>query len=55
LVGGKPVGIDIGTLETITFHVALQLARPSLSHASCSEPSIVLGCCWLSRALFGSR
>ena len=40
---GNPVGIDIGTLETITFHVASDAARLSFSQVSCSRPSIVFG------------
>ena len=54
-VAGKPVGIDIGTLETITFQVALDRFRPFLSHSSCVRPSIVFGCCGSSTALLASR
>ena len=42
-VAGNPVGIDIGTLETTTFHRAVDDASVSLSHASCSAPSIDFG------------
>ena len=41
--GGNPVGIDIGTLETMTFHLASDSTNACFNHASWSGPSIVFG------------
>ena len=52
---GNPVGIDIGTLETMTFHLASEAASRSFSQVSCSRPSIVFWWASVSTSKLGSR
>ena len=47
--------MDIGTLETMTFQIALDFFSASFNQATYSRSSMVLGLCALSATKLASR